>query len=61
VEAEFGVHVVLRAGAMESGVEPGTESGEESHEASGEVVCVVMKIKGCDGVEGEADRSLRSG
>jgi hypothetical protein len=61
MEAEFGVHVVLRAGAMEIGVEPGTESGEESHEASGDVVCEVMKIKGCGGVEGEADPSLRSG
>jgi hypothetical protein len=31
VEAEFGVHVELGVGAVESGMEPGTELGEESH------------------------------
>ena len=31
MEAEFGVHVALRVGAMESGAEPGTEAGEEGH------------------------------
>ena len=31
MEAEFGVHVALHLGAVESGVEPGTEAGEVGH------------------------------